>query len=138
MELNYLAIVIATILQFIVGAVWYTAIFGKLWGKMHNFDQYSKEEQQQMMKKMGPFYVLQFVVTFVTTWVLALIISNLSSEWNAFGAAGWLWLGFVLPTQMSAVVFGGTEARWMVKKIAVASGGSLACLMVAAAVLYFI
>ncbi len=136
MQLNYLAIFLATVAQFIVGAIWYTPVFGKLWGKIHGFDKQSKEEQQKMMKKMGPLLGMQFLVTLVTSFVLALFLAALPSEWHAFGMAGFFWLGFVLPTQVSSVLFGGTEPKWIVKKIAIMAGGSLACYMVGAAVLH--
>jgi hypothetical protein len=134
MELNYLAIFIATILQFIFGAIWYSFLFGKLWGKIHGFDKLSKEVQQKMMKQMGPFYGIQFFVTIVTTFVLAIFITNLP-YWNAYGMAGFFWLGFVVPTQVSAVIFGGTEGKWLLKKVLVQAGASLGCLMIAAAIL---
>lgn len=138
MELNYVAIVIATVLQFIVGAVWYMPIFGKVWGTIHGFDRLAPEEQTNAQKGMGPYLVLQFVVTLVTTYVLALFVSELSSEWHAFGAAGFLWLGFVAPTQASAVMFGGTPKEWMCKKFAIMASGSLVNLMVAAATLSYL
>ncbi len=136
MQLNYTAILIATVLQFICGAVWYSFLFGKLWAKIHCFDQYSKEEQQKMAKGMTPFYIVQFIVTLITTFVLALFIAGLPSDWNPYGIAFFFWLGFVVPTQVSAVIFGGTEGKWIVKKIAVMAGASLLCLLVAAAVLH--
>lgn len=135
MELNYLAIVVATVLQFICGWVWYMFLFGKAWGTMHGFDALSKEEQEAAQKGMGPQLGVQFLGTLLTTFVLALFVADLSAEWHAFGAAGFLWLGFVLPTQAAAVMFGGTPKQWMVKKTAIMAGGSLACLMIAAAVL---
>ena len=49
--------------------------------------------------------------------------------------AFFLWLGFVVPTEVSAVIFGGTEGRWMVTKIAVSIGGSLATTLVGALVI---
>lgn len=138
MQPSYLGIVVATVLQFIVGAIWYMPLFGKLWGEIHGFDKYSKAEQEKMMKAMGPFYLLQIVTTLVTSAVLALFIANLPQSWNAYGMAGFFWLGFVVPTQISAVIFGGVERRWIWKKIAVMAGGSFVCLMVAAAVLKMI
>jgi hypothetical protein len=135
MELNYLAIVLATVLQFIAGWVWYMPIFGKAWGAMHGFDQLSKEEQDKAQKEMGPQLGIQFVGTFIMTAVLALFVSELSAEWHAFGAAGFLWLGFVVPTQAAAVMFGGTPKQWMLKKGAIMASGSLVSLMIAAAVL---
>jgi len=137
MELNYVAIAVATVLQFIAGAVWYMPIFGKTWGAMHGFDKLSQEEQERAQKGMGPYLVLQFVVTLVMTSVLALFMAGLPAEWNAFGIAGFFWLGFVVPTQASAVMFGGTPKEWMCKKIAIMASGSLVNLMIAAGVLRF-
>ncbi len=137
MDLNYVAIGVATVLQFIIGAVWYMPIFGKIWGTMHGYDRLSQEEQDKAQKGMGPYLVLQFVGTLMTTFVLALFIAGLPSEWNTYGIAGFFWLGFVVPTQASAVMFGGTPKEWMCKKFGIMAGGSLACLMVAAGTFSF-
>lgn len=138
MAVNYFAILIASVLQFLVGFVWYTPLFGKLWGKMHGFDLVPKEQQDKMMKSMGPLLAVQFMSTVVTTVVLALFIGGLQSlSWNPYGIAFFMWLGFVVPTQIAAVIFGGTKPEWVVKKILVMAGASLICLMVAAAVLHY-
>lgn len=134
MQLNYFAVILATILQFIFGALWYSLLFGKLWGKIHGFDKLSKEVQKKMMSQMGPYYGVQFVVTLVTTFVLAIFIANLPG-WSAYGMAFFFWLGFTLPAQVGAVLFGGTEQKWIIKKIAVQAGAALGCLFIAAAVL---
>jgi hypothetical protein len=134
MNVNMLAVVLATVAQFMVGAFWYTALFGKLWGKMHGFDKLSKEVQDAMTKQMGPIYGFQLLVTVMTSFVLAVLISVMPSDWNVYWLATLLWLGFIVPTQASNVFFGGTESRWIVKKIAVLSGGSLASLLTAALV----
>ena len=135
MNLNYTAIILATIVQFIVGAIWYTPVFGNLWGKIHGFDKLSKEVQAKMMKSMGPMLAVQFLVTILTSFVLVLFVNALPAGWNVFGEAGFFWLGFVVPTQISAVLFGGTEGKWVVTKILISAGGSLACLMAAAVVI---
>jgi hypothetical protein len=135
MELNYLAIGVATVLQFIAGAVWYMPLFGKTWGMMHGYDLLSKEEQDKAQKGMGLQLGFQFLGTLVTTFVLALFVAGLPAEWNTFGITGFFWLGFIVPTQMSAVMFGGTPKHFMVKKVAIMAGGSFVCLMIAAATL---
>lgn len=137
MNINYTAVLVASVLQFVVGAVWYSVLFGKLWGKIHGFDKLSKAVQQKMMKSMGPMYAVQFLITLLTSYVLGLFVVSLPSEWHAFGAAGFIWLGFVFPTTVAAVIWGGTEGKWIVKKIAVQAGASLVCYQVAAAVFYF-
>lgn len=134
MNLNSIAIILATVVQFVIGAIWYGPIFGKLWGKIHCFDKLSKEVQEKMMKAMAPFYALQLLVTIVTTVALSILHTNLPT-WNIFALAGLLWLGFVVPTQVSGVIFGGTEGKWITTKIAILVGGAFACLMAAGFVL---
>ena len=136
MHINYTAVLVAAVLQFIVGAIWYTPLFGKLWGKIHGFDTKSPEAQEAMKKGIMPLLVTQFIFTVLTTFVFALLLNGFPAEWNIYGLAGFFWLGFVVPTQVSAVIFGGTEPKWFVKKILVMAGASLACLEVAAAVLH--
>ncbi len=135
MQVNYLAILVASLLQFMFGAVWYTPVFGKVWGKIHGFDKVPKEKQLEMMKKMPPLLGMQFVVTIITTVVLAVLLAGTERTWNAYALAGLCWLGFILPTQVSAVLFGGTEPKWIVTKILIMAGGALGCLMIATAVL---
>jgi hypothetical protein len=137
MELNYLAILIATMAQFGVGYVWFGPLFGGLWGRIHGFDKLPKDTQQKMMKEMGPYYALQFLVTVITTVVLAIFITNLP-DWNPYAMAGFFWLGFTAPAQVSSVIFGGTPKEWISKKVAVQAGGSLVCLEVAATILHFL
>lgn len=135
MEVDYVAILVASLLQFAFGAGWYTPVFGKVWGKIHGFDKYSKEVQQEMTKGMAPLLGMQFVVTIVTTTVLAMLLAGTTSSWSAYTFAGLCWLGFIVPTQISAVLFGGTEPRWIVPKILIMAGGALGCMMIAATVL---
>jgi uncharacterized protein DUF1761 len=135
MHLNYGAIVLATVLDFIVGAIWYSVFFGKLWGRIHGFDKLPKEVQQKMMKAMGPFYALQALVTLITVFVLAIFLAY-QPTWNVYAMAGFFWVGFVVPTQVSAVIFSNTERKWMFTKVAVQAGAALLCLEVAAAVLH--
>ncbi len=134
MELNYGAIVVATLVQFGIGGIWYMPLFGKLWGEMHGFDRLSPEVQKQAQKDMMPFLLVQLGLTLVTSFVFALLRSGLPADWNIYGLAGFIWLGFVMPAQVSAVIFGGTEGKWVLKKIGVSVGASLLCYLAAAAV----
>ena len=137
MNISILAIIVATVVQFIIGAVWYTPLFGKLWGKIHGFDHLTPEEQKKLQKGMAPLLVTQLIMTLITTVVLAFLKTGLPPYWSVYGLAFFSWLGFVLPTQVAAVIFGHTEPKWFLKKIAVMAGGSLVCLLAAAYVLSF-
>jgi hypothetical protein len=136
MELNYSAILVAAVVQFIIGGIWYTPLFGRKWGQIHGFDIKSPEAQKEMQKGLGPLLAIQFLMSVLTCGVLGLFHVALPSEWHAFGLAGFFWLGFIMPTQVSAVIFGGTAPQWVMAKILISAGGSLACMMGAAAVFH--
>lgn len=133
MTLPYGSILAATVVQFVFGAIWYTPVFGKLWGKIHGFEAHSKAEQEKMMKAMLPMLGVQFVMTIVTSVVLSLFLQV--SDMSPYVLAGLFWLGFVVPTQVSAVIFGGTPGQWVLHKIAIMAFGALGCFELAALVL---
>jgi hypothetical protein len=134
MQLNYIAILIATIAQFIFGAIWYTPMFGKLWGKIHEFDKVPADKQKEMMKNMWKPLLVQLIVTFITSFVFALLLKGFPVEWNVYGLAFFFWLGFIFPTQVAAVLFGGTKPEWVMTKIGIMGGAALGCMEIAAAV----
>lgn len=134
MEINLVAVLAATAAMFAVGAVWYMALFSKQWSEIHGFEKLSKAEQKEMQSQMGPLYGTQMVVTFVSAWVLAFFLAALPNvAW--YTTAFLLWIGFIVPTEVSSVIFGGTESRWVLSKIVISIGGSLACLLAGAWVL---
>ena len=135
MTINYIAVLVAAVAQFIFGAIWYMPLFGKLWGKIHGFDKVSPEEQKVMASKMAPLLVAQFIFTIVTTAVFALLRNGLSGDWSIYCLAFYFWLGFIVPTQVSAVLFGGTNPKWFIQKILVMAFGALGCMLIAAFVL---
>lgn len=137
MSINYLSIVLATAAQFVVGAIWYMPLFGKLWGQIHGFDKLGEKEQKEMQAKMAPYYIVQILVTFLTAFILAKLLVMLP-DYSPYALGLMCWVGFLLPANISSVIFGGTETKWMAKKAAVMAGGSLACTIVAVAVLSFI
>lgn len=134
MDLNYKAIVVAAIAQFIFGAIWYTPIFGKVWGKIHGFDLVSPEKQKEMMKSMWKWLVVQFLLTLVTTVVFAVLVTGVLPNWNIYTLAFLYWLGFMMPTQAAAVIFGGTKPEWMLAKTFISIGASLACVEIIAVI----
>lgn len=133
-NINVWAVLAAAAAMFVVGAFWYMVPFGKLWGKIHDFDKLSKKEQEAMRAKMGPWYGVQLVVTIISAYVLAMFIQLLPDQ-SPYYLAFLLWLGFVVPTEASAMIFGGSKPEYVWHKIFISIGESLIHLMVAAWVL---
>jgi hypothetical protein len=107
METNFLAVILAAISAMVVGFVWYGPLFGKLWINLSGF----KEEDMQKAQEQGmtKYYAVAFVGALVTAFVLSLIINvtNVSSTIFSVTLALWIWLGFVVTTLLSSVLWEG-------------------------------
>lgn len=137
MEINLWAVAAATAVMFAVGAFWYMVPFAKVWGKMHGFDELSEKEQKAAMQSMGPIYGLQLVVTIISAFVLTHFLTAYP-ELEFYKLAFFMWLGFVMPAQVSDVLFGGTKPEWLTKKIAITTSEALVRLLLAAWVVHLI
>lgn len=131
MEVNLLAVLVATIAMFAFGAFWYSVVFGKTWSKIHGFDTLSKKEQDAAAKAMAPWYAVQALVTFISAFVLALLIGYMPEQ-SPYFLAFLVWVGFALPTEVSAQIFGGSPQGYVWHKIGIASVEMLLRLLLAA------
>lgn len=137
MEISILGVIVATIVQFAIGAIWYTFIFGKLWGKIHGFDNFTPEVQAEMMKQMPPLYGGQLLVTVFSSFVLAVLMKNLP-DFSPYLLALLIWFGFYIPTQYSDTIFGGTEGKWIISKLGILAGSAILSIEAAALILSYI
>jgi uncharacterized membrane protein len=93
-EVNFAAVFAAGLVAFVVGAVWYTAIFGKLWVKLQAYG----EERMAAMKARRPmpvFLGIMFVAYLVLAFAIAFLLTGIP-ERNALTGAlvgAILWLG---------------------------------------------
>ena len=60
--MNWLAGVVATLAFFAVGAIWYTALFGKIWQREVGLSEEQLAGGRNMMLVMGTCFVLEFIV----------------------------------------------------------------------------
>lgn len=139
MELNYTLILVAAVIQFVLGALWYSPLmFGKWWMQIMESTELSKEELQKLQKEMAPFYGLQLLLALLTTFVLAMFIHYLKMAnvgFHAYGVAGWIFLGFIAPTQIAGVIWANTKKKFWTKQIFVMVGYQLVAIMISAFVL---
>lgn len=132
-------IIVASIAQFILGALWYSPLmFGKTWMQIMEVTHLSKEEIQKMQKSMLPFYGLQFLLTIVTTFVLAnnLTFNNLTGP-AAYVFSVFIWLGYIAPIQLQTVIWGSTKKKYWVKQMAIMVSYQFVALLLATAILTF-
>src|SRR5262245_54944855 len=93
-EINFLAVFVATLVAFLVGGVWYTALFGKLWIKLHD---YSEERMAAMKARRPPpvFFGTMIVSYLVLALATAVLLTGFPTRNALTGAmvGAILWLG---------------------------------------------
>jgi hypothetical protein len=94
MKTNYPAILVAAIVYWLLGAVWYGALFSKPWMTLENISA----EQAKSMSPVLP-YILTFILNLVIAFFLAQLCTWRSASTAARGASlgVLLWIGFVGP-----------------------------------------
>ncbi|MCC7500410.1 DUF1761 domain-containing protein [Candidatus Nomurabacteria bacterium] len=108
---NYFAIVVATVINTVLGFIWYGPLLGKPWMKEMGFTEEHMRRAQE--KGMTQNYILMIIGALLLNYVLAYWI--LVGE-QAFGtldvqmamvAAFWAWLGFIATTMLGQVLWDG-------------------------------
>src|SRR3989344_4371000 len=106
MEINIWSVVVATVVAFIIGAIWYSPIlFGKEWANLIGYND--KEIDETKRKGMVKFYIIQLVVTFITFCILGFAMSAIETQTASDGdIVGVLaWLGFIFPISVGVVIW---------------------------------
>jgi len=108
MKIKYPAVIVATLVHYILGGLWYSPLlFGNKFIQLINWtpEQLRQVESQSHAKELA----LAFVMSLVLVYILAHFVQYTKAT-NALGGiqtAFWLWLGFVVTTQAPTVIFEG-------------------------------
>lgn len=117
-QVNYVAVVLATLSSMVVGSVWYArSVFGNIWIKLARVD---------MSKNRGNVatpIIVTFIVSLITAYVLA-HVAYLSNQFfdhsflqDTMSTAFWLWLGFTAARFITHDAFEGRPAKLTVLNI---------------------
>lgn len=128
--INYLAVLIAAVVSFFIGFVWYSFLFMKSWMKEMGIDESKAKTGKK--KSMGGSMLLNFVGTLVMVYVLAMFTGFLQTTTFVEGMilGFWVWLGFFAATTLLGSVlwemrswklFAINGAYWLVN-LAVSAG----------------
>lgn len=104
LSVNFLAVLVASIVNMTIGFIWYGPLLGKQWMKLSGRTKESMEkEKKDMPMVMGSM----FVGALVTAYILALFLKYAGATTLEIGAkVGFLaWLGFVATTMLQDVLY---------------------------------
>jgi hypothetical protein len=110
---NYLAIVIAAIVAWVAGAVWYMSL-GKIWTAAQGLSPEKLHEQKAKPGAYLPF-IYCFLAELVMAWVLAGLVAHLGTgqvtALNGIVSGAFCWLGFVFTTLLVGTTFAMRDIR---------------------------
>jgi hypothetical protein len=107
MGINYVAVLVAALSGFAVGAVWYGPLFGRQWLTV------SGVQGDPEHIAIPGVYGVTLVMSLLAAIVLALVIHQLHTTGILGGARiGFLlWLGFILTVRVTEALFNRTNMR---------------------------
>ena len=102
--LNYVAILVTAVVIFVLGALWYTVLFGKMWTEAHG---YTAEQLEGMKQGMARAYGVSFLCYIVLAAMLDMLIVRIGVDTAIGGAklAAVCWLGFVATIGLTANLY---------------------------------
>ena len=107
MKINYPAVIVATLVHFILGGIWYSLLFAN---KFIQLMGWTKAQLDEVAKQShAKEYLIAFLSSLVLVYILAHFVqyTKASSAISGLQTAFWLWLGFVVTTQLPTVIFEG-------------------------------
>ena len=106
MKIKYLAVLVATLVHYILGGLWYSPLlFGNKFLQFINWppDKVTEMGNQSHVKEL----LIAFVMSLVMVYILAHFVqyTKATTAMGGIQTAFWLWLGFVVTTQAATVIF---------------------------------
>ena len=103
MRVNYVAVVVVAVVYWLLGALWYGALFGKQWVALMGK---TMEEAQREGQTAVP-YIVALVCNLLIAYVLALVCNASGATTMAKGASAGvlMWLGFIGTTTLTTYEF---------------------------------
>jgi len=102
--INYLAVLVSAIVFFILGGLWYAALFSKPWQEGLNF---SPEEKAEAEKNFPKALASHFISGLISSFVLANIVRYMEASNFIEGIVCglWIWLGFAFTIHLISLMF---------------------------------
>lgn len=105
LEVNYLGVLIAAIVNIIIGFLWYGPLFGKLWIKESGIPL--KKLENKKNKRMGSTYIAMSASSLIFSCVLSIILNSIEINLiiDAILTAVLIWFGFFAAIMLGQILW---------------------------------
>ena len=110
MKINIIAILVSVVANFILGFLWYAAIFAKAWAIEMGYDPNMRPGKKEMIKGM----IIMMIGNFMFAWILAFYLAGwkyipganeMSPLVTGVNSALSVWIGFYVPVHLGRIVW---------------------------------
>ncbi len=126
--LNYVAIVVAGLIQYVLGALWYGPLFGKQWVRLMKIDPKKMDKSNMGLRYFGGL-VTALLMTFILAHLVRYAGATTALEGMFIGVIGWL--GFIATVAFGSVLWENKPFSLYVLN----TGYYLVCLLISGVIL---
>ncbi len=137
MEINFLAVVLCSILAMVIGAFWYGPLFGKKWMEIIGANEGDSEVRKKMQSSARPLYVIQFLLILFQVSVFAYLMHFIDPTIDLgstliiwISSALIIWAAFVMPIIAGSVMWNNDSRRTMLARFFIQAGYQLVIFLV--------
>ena len=108
-SVNLWAILVSAIASMVIGGIWYGPLFGKMFMKAMEMEDWTQKERDKMKKRMVVTCIVQFLASLVMFYFLAGLIVGFNHMTVLGGLETGLliWIGFIVPLKLGDSLWGG-------------------------------
>jgi len=103
LHVNYLAVLVAALANFVVGFLFHGPLFGKTWMRLAGVTPTGNEKFSGMIPQMVKNYIMNIVMAYVLAVMLA--YTGAVGATSGMVLAFWVWLGFIVTTSSMEVIW---------------------------------
>jgi heme/copper-type cytochrome/quinol oxidase subunit 2 len=102
LEINYIAVLVVSIIGFAFGSLWYGLLFAKAWEKASGIKKQNSKKENRFIQM-----VIVFIITLVVVYVLSIFVklANASTIFEGATIGFLVWLGFSIPTTIGSIMW---------------------------------
>jgi hypothetical protein len=106
-DLNLWAILVSGAVYWILGGVWYAAVFSKPWQEAIGYNAMSEVAKAKFQKDFPKALAAHFISGLITAVVLANVARAMTapSFIDGMASGSWMWLGFALTLHLNSLMF---------------------------------
>ncbi|MGH9420428.1 MAG: DUF1761 domain-containing protein [Thermoanaerobaculia bacterium] len=113
-HVNYLAILVSGVAIFLLGGIWYSLLFKKVWIELMGIPE---EKMKEGSGAMPLLFLGAFICGLLISYIMAIVINHFSPFSAQRGAmvGTMMWIGFAAPTSFATAIFSMTKKPlWLI------------------------